>query len=651
MNMESHDPASLNRAKLRELFPNCVTEGPDQQGGTKLKVNMEMLRQMLLGETISGEEAYEFTWVGKRASVAEANRPVRKTLRPDLPRSRDWDRTKNIYIEGDNLDALKLLQLSYQGAVKLIYIDPPYNTGRDFIYPDSFLMDEEHYACGTAYFDEDGNVNFSRENSETAAKYHSDWCSMIYARLLLARNLLRDDGVILINMDEHEISNLQKICGEIFGEENDLGTIIWDKRNPKGDARGISCQHEYIVAYARNKGLLTKNCRIQRPKRHAEEILKKAGQLYAKIGEEYSLADANDDFASWMREHKGLSGGERAYNRIDENGDVYRAVSMAWPNKKRAPEDYFLPLIHPVTKRPCPVPERGWRNPSSTMKRLAAEGRILFGKDETTIPNSKYLLRENMYENIPSLLYYGGSDTELLSALDIPFDTPKVVNICKEHIKAFTANEDIVLDFFSGSATVAHAVMLANAEDGARRSFLMVQLPERVDRRSEAYRRGYREICEIGEDRIRRAGDLLLRETGAGIDSGFRIFKVDESNMTESWYTARDYTQDLLPALEAKVRSGRTDLDLLFGCVLEFGLPLSLPCVREEIGGCPVYICGDELIACFAEEIPPSAVLQIAGREPLRAVFLDSGLGGSPAKMKLKEVFRREAPECRVEFL
>ena len=613
---------------------------------------MEMFQQLFSEEVLAGDEAYEFTWVGKKASIVEANRSIRKTLRPDLDESKNWDTTQNIYIEGDNLDTLKLLQESYLNSVKLIYIDPPYNTGHDFVYPDSFIMDNEEYANGTGYFDEDGNVNFSRENSDTAGKYHSDWCSMIYSRLMLARNLLTDDGIILINMDENEISNLQKICTEVFGEANDLGTIVWDKRNPKGDARGVSYQHEYIVVYAKSKAIFTEKCKMQRPKKNAEAIIKKAEQLFSKVGNNYSLDDANSDFSAWMRAQNDFSGGERAYNKIDENGDVYRPVSMAWPNKKKAPDDYFIPLIHPVTKKPCPVPDRGWRNPSATMRKMMEECRILFGKDETTIPNSKYLLKDNMYENIPSLLYYGGSDTDMLAQMNIPFDTPKVVSICKEHIKSFTRDDDIVMDFFSGSATTAHATMLANAEDGMHRKFIMVQVPESIAEKSEAYRQGYRDICQIGKDRIRRAGEKIIQETGARIDTGFRVLKVDESNMNDVYYSAGEYTQNLLSLLESNVKADRTDLDLLFGCLLEWGLPLSLSYTAEEISGCKVHTYNDgDLIACFDENIPDSVVKEIAKRQPLRAVFRDSSFNGSPAKINVGEIFKMLAPDTRVKVI
>lgn len=650
--METADMVSHNIAQLGKLFPNCVSETIDENGNRKLAVHMEILQQMLADTVLPGEEAYEFSWVGKKAAIVEAHKRIRKTLRPDISESKDWDTTENLYIEGDNLEALKLLQESYLAAVKLIYIDPPYNTGHDFVYPDSFIMDREEYAKGTGYFDEDGNVNFGRENSETAGRYHSDWCSMMYSRLLLARNLLTEDGLILINMDENEISNLQKICEEIFGETNDLGTIVWDKRNPKGDARGISCQHEYIVVYAKNKAVFTEKCKMQRPKKNAEAILKKADQLFSKVGDGYTLNDANAEFSTWMRTQKDFSGGEKAYNKIDEKGDVYRPVSMAWPNKKKAPDDYFVPLIHPVTNKPCSVPDRGWRNPSATMKKMMAEGRILFGKDETTIPNSKYLLKDNMYENIPSLLYYGGSDTELLSQMNIPFDTPKAVNICKEHIKSFTGEGDLILDFFSGSATLAHAIMQANAEDHRKRKYIMVQIPEIIAKNTEAYRQGYRNICQIGKDRIRRAGDLIKKETGADIDYGFRVLRVDDTNMKDVYYSAEEYSQNLLFMLESNIKEDRTDLDLLFGCLLDWGLPLSLPYRSEKIEECTVHNYNDgDLIACFDENIPEDVITVIARMQPLRVVFRDSSFADSSSKMNVEEIFKLMTPDTAVKVI
>ena len=647
LRMESPDMTAQNIDRIAALFPNCVTEASDGHGGIKRAINFELLKQMLSPDVVDGDERYEFTWVGKKAAIVEGNKPIRKTLRPCVEESKNWDTTENLYIEGDNLEVLKLLQESYLGKVKIIYIDPPYNTGNDFIYADDFMRSQEEENEQMGMYDEDDNRLF--KNTDSNGRFHSDWCSMIYSRLMLARNLLSDTGVIVINMDENEITNLQKICAEVFGASNDLGTIIWDKRNPKGDAQGVSYQHEYILVYAKNKYAFTSQCKMQRPKKNAAAILKKASQLFSKLSTSYTLSDINRDFSTWVRTQTDFSGGEKAYNRIDENGDVYRPVSMAWPNKKKAPDDYFIPLIHPVTGKECPIPERGWRNPSSTMQKMLESGLILFGKDETTIPNSKYLLKENMYENIPSMLYYGGSDTDLLSQLGIPFDTPKVVDICVEHIKSFSSNGDVILDFFSGSATTAHAVMQLNAEDGGRRKFIMVQLPEKCDEASEAYKAGYKNICEIGKERIRRAGDKIKSEspmTTQDLDIGFRVLKLDDSNMKDVYYAPDDYDQGMLAGLESNIKDDRTDLDLLFGCLIDWGLPLSLPYSSEQLGGCTVHTYNDgDLIACFDANIPESVVKEIAQRKPLRAVFRDSGFASSPEKINVFEIFKLYMPE------
>ena len=606
-----------------------------------------MLKQMLSPDVVDGDECYEFTWVGKKASIVEANKPIRKTLRPCPEESKNWDTTENLYIEGDNLEVLKLLQEAYLGKVKMIYIDPPYNTGNDFIYADDFMRSQEEENEQMGMYDEDANRLF--KNTDTNGRFHSDWCSMMYSRLMLARNLLSEDGVILINMDENEITNLQNLCVETFGVSNDLGTIVWDKRNPKGDAKGISYQHEYILVYAKNKVALTEKCKIQRPKKNANTILKKAAQLYARVSDSYTLENANADFAAWIREQNDFSGGEKAYNKIDSDGNVYRPVSMAWPNKKKAPDDYFVPLIHPLTHKPCPVPNRGWRNPSTTMKRMQEQGLILFGKDESTIPNSKYLLKDNLYENIPSILYYGGSDTDLLSQMGIPFETPKVVSICIEHIQSFTGDNDIVLDFFSGSATTAHAVMQLNAEDGGHRKFIMVQLPESCDENSEAYKAGYKNICEIAKERIRRAGEKIKEEsplTTQDLDVGFRVLKLDDTNMKDVYYAADEYDQKNLEEMVSNIKEDRTDLDLLFGCLLDWGLPLSLPYKSEQIDGCTVHTYNDgDLIACFDANVPENVVKEIAKRKPLRAVFRDSSFADSPSKINVFEIFKLYMPE------
>lgn len=645
LRMRSVGKTEENIKKLGELFPGCLVERQGENGAVEYGIDFAMLRQELSPVLQEGEERYQFTWPGKKRSILLANTPAAAmTLRPCRQESVDFDGTQNLYIEGDNLDVLKLLRETYLGKVKMIYIDPPYNTGRDsFVYHDDFAMEYGAFAEASGQHDAEGNLLFDlRRNNESSGRFHSDWLNMIYPRLKLARDLLTEDGAILINMDEHEIANLQKICQEIFGERNDLGTIVWDKRNPKGDAQGISCQHEYILVYAREKETFLANNRLQRPKKNAAAILKKAGQLYAKLSKSYTLEDANRDFGIWMRSQPDFSGGERAYHKIDENGDVYRAVSMAWPNKQRAPEDYFVPLIHPATGKPCPVPERGWRNPSATMQRMQKAGQILFGKDETTIPNSKYLLKENLYENIPSLLYYGGSDTAFLSGIGVPFDTPKVAEICREHILAFTSGEDIVMDFFSGSGTVAHGVMLANAEDGGRRRYIMVQLPEACGKNSPLGRRGFSNICEAGKERIRRTAERIAGD----LDRGFRVLKLDTTNMKDVYYTPDAYEPGLLDSVADNIKEDRTPEDLLFQVMLELGILLSSKIEESTVAGKRVFTVAEgELMACFDAEVTEEAIREIAGKRPRYFVLRDSSMASDSVAANFEQIFAAYSPQ------
>ena len=603
------------------------------------------MRQLLGDDAVEdAPEAYEFNWVGKQAARAEVLRPINKTLRPVKEDSVDWDTTQNLYIEGDNLEVLKLLQKSYLGKVKMIYIDPPYNTGNDFVYHDDFARSQAEEDLFAGNVDELGNRYC--KNTDSNGRYHSDWCSMIYSRLMIARSLLTEDGVIFINMDENEISNLQKICSEIFGEKNDLGTIVWDKRNPKGDSRGISYQHEYIIAYSKDFFTFTQSCKLNRPKKNAQMILDKAARLFAKVSSNYTLEMCNSDFSEWIKSKKTeLSGGESAYNKIDENGDVYQSVSMAWPNKKKAPDEYFIPLVHPITKKVCPVPERGWRNPPATMKELENKGLIIYGSDESTQPRRKYLLKDNMFENIPSLIYYGGSDTDILTEMKIPFDTPKVVDIVKEHIQSLSNNNSFILDFFSGSATTAHAVMQLNAEDGGNRKFILVQLPEETPEDSEAYKAGYKNICEIGKERIRRAGKKIKEEsplTTQDLDTGFRVFRVDSSNYEEVEHTPKDWNQDQLDLFLNNIKSDRTDLDLLFGCMLDWGVQLSLPMTTEEVDGKMIYTVNEgDLVACFADKVTDNVVRVMAEKQPLRVIFRDSCFERDADKINIYETFKQ----------
>ncbi len=533
--IKSTQPVDERFEALKQLYPEIFSDG---------KINLDAFKDVTHTTDLpEGQDKtpgyYGLYWPGKRAAKQLARKQAEGTLEPLPGDGVDEDTTHNIYIEGDNLEVLRILKQSYKGRVKMIYIDPPYNTGNDFIYPDNFKMPVEEYLKITGQVDESGKTLVS--NVKSSGAFHTNWLNMMYPRLQLARELLTGDGVILINIDENEVSNLQLLCDEIFGEENDLGTIIWDKRNPKGDAQGIACQHETILLYAKEKDSLLEKCEMKKKKKNAKAIIDKADKLFKKIGPNYTLSDCNEEFNDWMKTKKAdFSGGELAYNKIDEDGNVYRPVSMSWPNKKKAPDDYFIPLIHPKTKKPCPVPERGWRNPPSTMQELLKKGQILFGEDETTQPNRKYLLKENMMENIPSLLYFGGSDTDLLSKMGIPFDTPKVVDICKEHIQSFTNSNDIILDFFSGSCTNAHAVLKLNSEDStSKRKFIMVQWPIETNKEVGANTEKFSNICEIGKERIRRAGKKIIEEAKSKdgmfseenkLDIGFKVYRLNKSN-------------------------------------------------------------------------------------------------------------------------
>ncbi|WP_367568220.1 site-specific DNA-methyltransferase [Lacrimispora sp.] len=652
LKMKINDNFNKNYEKLKEILPNAFTEkitGYDKNGTPIIEraIDIDILRAEIGCPPVEGkEERYRFTWPDKQRAVLLSNEPTTSTLRPCKTKSINFDDTKNVYIEGDNIEVLKILQETYLDKIKLIYIDPPYNTGKDsFVYDDDFILSNEEFNHISGKYDDDGNVLFDfRLNNETNGRFHTDWLNMMYPRLRLARNLLPDEGIILINMDENEIVNLQKICAEIFGEQNDLGTIVWDKRNPKGDARGISYQHEYILAYAKNKNAFLNSCKMQRPKKNANMILAKAKSLFSKMETGAALEEINAEFSQWISKQTEFSGGEKAYNKIDEHGEVYRGVSMAWPNKKKAPDDYFVPLIHPVTQKPCPIPERGWRNPSATMKDLQNKGLILFGKDETTQPTRKYLLSENMYENIPSLIYYGGSDTAMLEGFGVPFDTPKVVEICKEHIMSFTGKDDIILDFFSGSGTVAHGVMAANAEDNLNRTFIMVQIPEECGAETSLGRAGFKNICEAGEMRIAKAGEML-KKINPSLDCGFRVFSCASSNMEDVYYSPAEYSQATLFNMADNIKADRTAEDLLYQVMLELGILLSSEIAETSIDGKRVFsVEKDFLMACFDSDITDEVVTEIAKRKPHYAVFRDGGMTNDSVMANFEQIFAAYSP-------
>lgn len=615
--MESVDMTSKNIEKIEALFPNCVTETVDADGKGRKAINFETLRQMLSYDVIEGEESYEFTWVGKKAAIVEANKPIRKTLRPCMEESVNWDSTENLYIEGDNLEALKLLQESYLGAVKMIYIDPPYNTGNDFIYRDDFKLSEEEYEDGLGVYDEEGDKLF--KNTDTNGRFHSDWCSMIYSRLMLARNLLTDDGVIFISIDDHEQENAKKICGEIFGESNFVAELIWERAySPKNDAKYISNSHDYILMYAKN----ISNFVIGRLPRTEEANAR------------YSNPD-NDPRGVWKPSDMSV----KTYN---------------------AECDY--PITTPSGRVIEPPTGRCWRLSQKAFWERLQDNRIYFGTDGNSVPCIKRFLTELKFDGMAptSILFYkevghsqeGAKEvTKLLEAG--AFDGPKPVRLMRRLLTlANLEDNSIVLDFFSGSASTAHAVMENNAENNKKCRFLMVQIPQECDEKGEAYQAGYKNICEIGKERIRRAAKKVKEETNAEIDYGFRVLKLDDTNMRDVYYSADDYDQNMLAMLESNIKEDRTDLDLLFGCLLEWGLPLSLPYTSETIDDFTVHTYNDgDLIACFDENISKNVIETIAKRKPLRAVFRDSSFASSPAKINVEEIFKLLAPDTRVKVI
>lgn len=621
MRMESLDMTAQNIEKIGVLFPNCITETVDENGKPKKAINFDLLKQMLSGDVIEGNEAYEFTWVGKKAAIVEANKPIHKTLRPCKEDSVNWDSTENLYIEGDNLEVLKLLQESYLGAVKMIFIDPPYNTGTDvFVYNDQFGMTTEEYEESIEYRDEDGNVRFVPNNSANP-KFHSNWLSMMYPRLVLARNLLASDGVIFISIDDNEHSSLKLLCDEVFGARCFIGDIVWrSSDNSNNNALTFSEDHNYILVYSKSPDWRPNF--VNDPKKRSH----------------FKNPD-NDPKGPWFDGNPVNNPGLRVnlqYDITTPSGKVIR---------------------HPAN---------GWRWSWETVQEKLKTGELRFSEDETRLIRRTYLC--DMEGLPPSSLcidmevtgHTRGAKYELKKLFpEIPvtnlFSTPKPTLLLKYLLQIGCSTDGIVMDFFSGSASTADAVMQQNLEDSGTRKFVMVQVAEPCEQDKAGNPVVFPNICEMGKERIRRAGKKIKDEspiTTQNLDTGFRVFKLDETNMNAVYYSADEYSQGMLSMLESNVKADRTDLDLLFGCLLEWGLPLSLPYTSETIEGCTVHTYNDgDLIACFDENIPDSVIKAIAKRQPLRAVFRDSSFASSPSKINVGEVFKLLAPETSVKVI
>lgn len=613
MHFETETEAAKNLRVIGQLFPNCICEGIDEEGKIKQGINFEMLRQMLSDEMIDVTEHYEFTWPGKRRAMVEANHATRMTLRPDLYKSVHWDDTENLYIEGDNLVVLKLLQESYLGKIKMIYIDPPYNTGSDLIYMDHFSVASSEYEKAVHLYNGEGLKLY--RNTESNGRFHSDWCSMIYSRLMLARNLLTDDGVIFISIDDNEQVNLKKICDEIFGEINCVGEIIRKTKSMTADnGCGFNLQHEVLLVYAKDSSKVT---------------LKGEAKSY----DNYSNPDE------------------------DPNGDWCAGDPSA---RSGGPSTYFE-IENPYThKKDVPPLGRYWAFSQETLKKYIREGKIKFKQNYRDNERGFIFKRykkdaASLYEPVHSLfgienIYMNQAATVEVKKLfgnDV-FSYPKPVAFIKKLVKYTTDMDAIVLDFFSGSATTAQAVMEQNAEDGGRRKFIMVQIPEPIASGNAARKAGYETICDIGRERIKRVNNVL----GNKVDGGYRTFKLDSTNMNDVYYSADEYSQEMLQALESNIKEDRTDLDLLFGCLLEFGLCVSLPYSSVKQEGCTLhnYNNGD-LVACFDKNIPDSVILYMAKMRPKRVVFRDNGFLNNSMKINASELFKVLTPDTRIKVI
>lgn len=613
MKLQSADGAQLNLDALYQIAPSCFTEvaDPDSGGGVKRVVNFDVLRQLLGDNAVEdAPEAYEFNWVGKQAARAEVLKPIKKTLRPVKEDSVDWDNTQNIYIEGDNLEVLKLLQKSYLGKVKMIYIDPPYNTGNDFVYHDDFAMSADEYAEASGAIDELGNKYI--KNMDSNGRFHSDWCSMMYSRLMVARTLLTEDGVIFISIDDNEVENLRKICDEVFGEGNFIAQLVWERAySPKNDAKFVSNSHDYVLMVAKN----------------SDEFV---------IGRLDRTEEANARYSNPDNDPRGI------WKPSDMSVKTYNAEC-----------DYSITT--PSGRVVEPPAGRCWRLSKKAFFERLQDNRIWFGSDGNSVPSIKRFLTELKHEGMAptSILFYkevghsqeGAKEVVALFGDKGVFDGPKPVRLIERLITLANLKEaSIVLDFFSGSATTAHALMQVNAKKNKSCKYILVQLPELVSETKKDL--GYKNICEIGEERIRRAGKKIKEEsplTTADLDTGFRVFRLDEGNYEDVKRSPKEFKQDQLDLFLNNIKTDRNDLDLLFGCMLDWGVQLSLPMTQEVVDGKTIYTVNDgDLVACFAENVSEDVVKAMAEKMPLRVIFRDSCFAQDADKINIYETFKQK---------
>ena len=665
LKMMSMDKVQANIEKIRALFPNAVTEVL-RDGKPTLAVDFEVLKQELADTLIDDRELrYQFTWSDKQKAILRANEPTNKTLRPCREESVDFDSTQNLYIEGDNLEVLKLLQETYLGKIKIIYIDPPYNTGNDFVYNDDFVQDSNEYLESSGQFDEQGNRLF--HNTESNGRFHTDWMNMIYPRLKLAKDLLSDDGVIFISIDEHEQSNLKKLCDEIYGSANHIGTIS-TINNLKGrsDDKFFATCNEFLLVYSKNSSALKLNGFSL-----DEEELENDYDLQDEISY-YKLIGFRKTGNSWKREDRpnmfypvlykdnlfSTVTDEELNNIYNETSNRFNDDYLTQLNKKYVGLGYVFIL-------PCDekgnygrwrwgintfIEQKDYNLQLSKSGTLCTKMRATIADGSIRVKTAKTLWYKPEYDT--------GSSAKILKTLfnDVSiFDNPKSPIYIKDIIKISSSSNSVILDFFSGSATTAHAVMQLNAEDGGNRKFIMVQLPELCDEKSEAYKAGYKNICEIGKERIRRVGKKIMAESGLAaqnLDIGFRVFKLDSSNMQDVYYKPEEYSQTLLDNLQDNIKPDRTALDLLFQVMLELGKPLSAKITQKVIAGKNVINVDDgDLIACFEDNITAEIVTAIAKEKPLYAVFRDSGLSSDSVAANFEQIFATYSPNTKRKVL
>jgi adenine-specific DNA-methyltransferase len=654
LKMHSPDLSQDNIAKIRDLFPGCVTEARDNTTGElRLAVDFDQLKQELSDHIVEGpQERYRLDWPGKREALALSHAPINKTVRPVPSVSHQFDTTKNLFIEGDNLEALKLIQNTYLGQVKLIYVDPPYNTGKDFIYRDSFASDQVTQEIASGERTEEGSRLVA--NPEGNGRFHSNWLTMIAPRLRLAKSLLKRDGAIFVSCDEGEQPRLRLLMDEIFGQSNFVADIVW-AAGRKNDSRLVSVSHEYIVCYARDSEYLRENQVTWRQrKKGLDEIYAQYGRLKRQHESDYQAMTAG--LKEWYR---GLADGHpskahKHYSNIDSCG-VYFAADISWPGGGGPKYE----VLHPITGKPVKVPARGWMTPDSKkMAEWIKENRVHFGEDENSVPCIKKYLSDSEFQTPYSVFYQDGraASKRLRALMDGNlFDFPKDELVLQEVIEMMTGSNDIILDFFAGSSTTAHAVMLQNAADGGNRKFIMVQLDEPTNEKSEAFKAGFQTIPEVSRERIRRAGKQILVGTlhpDWNRDIGFRVLKIDSSNMKDVYYRPDQISQaDLLDAVDS-VKPDRTAEDLLFQVLVDWGVDLTLPIRRETIQGKTVFFVDENaLVACFDQGVSEELVKELAKSEPLRVVFRDNGFESDAVKINVEQVFRQLSPTTEVKAI